>query len=281
MTSNLIEKRAAFRALHKEGCFVLPNPWDAGSARMLQQMGFVALASTSTGFAWTKGRPDYSLDRDEVLQHLRLLCDSVDLPINADFESGFGAEPEVVAHNVDLAVRTGVAGISIEDRKLGEASGLYDKAFAVERMRAAHASIIESGSDVILVARTEGLLDDPKAINPAIDKLVAFADAGADCLFAPGVRERADITAMVRALAPKPVNVLVMGPGVSVKELADLGVRRISIGGALAQVSWAAVLAAAEKIKAGLFDALASGVSGSQLNSMFSGFTQKATTNHS
>jgi len=189
MSRTLAEKRASFRALHEQGCFVLPNPWDVGSARMLQHLGFAALASTSSGYAWTTGRADYAVTRDDVLQHLTSLCEAVDLPVNADFESGFASDPEGVAANVGLAIRTGVAGLSIEDREL-DRPGLYAKAFAVERIRAARAAIDRSGEDVVLVARTEGLLSDPGALRPAIDKLVAFAEAGADCLYAPGVRER-------------------------------------------------------------------------------------------
>jgi 2-methylisocitrate lyase-like PEP mutase family enzyme len=273
MTRTVTEKRAAFRALHQQGCFVLPNPWDVGSARMLQHLGFVALASTSSGYAWTMGRPDYAVTRADVLQHLTSLCDAVDLPVNADFESGFASDPEGVATNVGLAVQTGVAGLSIEDRNVEAPLTLYDRSFAVERIRAARAAIDQSGGDIILVARTEGLLSDPTAIAPAIDRLVAFAEAGADCLYAPGVRGKADIAAMVRAVAPRPLNVLVMDPGLSVAELAELGVRRISVGGALARVAWAAVLATAEKIRAGSFDGLAAGASGRQLNDLFGRFS--------
>jgi 2-methylisocitrate lyase-like PEP mutase family enzyme len=273
MTRTVIEKRAAFRALHEKGCFVLPNPWDVGSARMLQHLGFAALASTSSGYAWTMGRPDYAVTRADVLQHLTSLCDAVDLPVNADFESGFASDPEGVAANVGLAAQTGVAGLSIEDRNVETPHALYGKSFAVERIRAARVAIDQSGGDVILVARTEGLLSDPSAVAPAIDRLVAFAEAGADCLYAPGVRGKADIAAMVRAVAPRPLNVLVMDPGLSVAELTELGVRRISVGGALARVAWAAVLATAEKIKAGSFDGLAAGASGKQLNDVFSSFS--------
>jgi 2-methylisocitrate lyase-like PEP mutase family enzyme len=271
MTRTPAEKRASFRALHQQGCFVLPNPWDVGSARMLQHLGFAALASTSAGYAWTTGRPDYAVTREDVLQHLTSVCEAVDLPVNADLESGFASDPEGVAANVALAIQTGVAGLSIEDREL-DRPGLYAKALAVERIRAARATIDQSGEDVILVARTEGLLSDPGALKPAIDKLVAFAAAGADCLYAPGVREKADIAAMVRAVAPKPFNVLAMGPGLNVAALADLGVRRISVGGALAQVAWAAMLTAAEQIKAGSLDGLAGGGTGKRLNDIFGSF---------
>lgn len=272
MTRTVAEKRASFRALHQQGCFVLPNPWDAGSARMLQHLGFVALASTSSGFAWTTGRSDYGVSRDDVLAHLTALSAAVDLPVNADFESGFAEAPEGVAVNVGLAIQTGVAGLSIEDRGLEAPFVLYDTALAVERIRAARAAIDQSGQNVILVARTEGLLRDPTAVKPAIDKLTAFADAGADCLYAPGVRDKADIAAMTRAVAPKPLNVLAMDPGWSVAELADLGVRRISVGGALARVAWAAMLAAVEQMKLGSFTGLAGGMPGKQLNDIFGGF---------
>lgn len=266
-------KRARFRALHAQGCFVIPNPWDLGSARLLQQLGFEALASTSSGHAWTTGRPDYGVERDDVLNHLARLSASVDLPVNADFENGFASQPEGVAANVTLAIKTGVAGLSIEDSKPG-GSGLHDKQLSVERIRAARQAIDQSGEDVILVARTEGMLADPEALSPAIDRLVAFAEAGADCLYAPGVKKKEDIAAMVRAVAPKPVNVLMWGPGLTVAELAELGVRRISVGGALARVAWGAMLSAAEAMKAGSFDGLASAVPGKRLNDLFAGFAR-------
>jgi 2-methylisocitrate lyase-like PEP mutase family enzyme len=269
MARTAADKRSAFRDLHEKGCFVLPNPWDVGSARMLQHLGFAALASTSAGFAWAMGRPDYGVTRGDVLQHLRSLCEAVDLPVNADYESGFAKDPEGVAANVTLAIATGVAGLSIEDRNVDTISELFDLSFSVKRVRAARAAIDKSGHDVILVARTETLLVDPNALTPAIDKLVAFAEAGADCLYAPGVREKSDIAAMVRAVAPKPLNVLSMRPGFNVAELADLGVRRISIGASLARVAWAAMLAAAEQMKAGSFEGLDGGASGKQLNDTF------------
>src|SRR2546425_8454464 len=230
-------KRAEFRALHARGCFVLPNPWDLGSARLLQHLGFAALASTSSGFAWTAGRPDYGVTRDDVLAHLALLCAATDLPVNADFQGGFADEPEGVAANIAPAVETGVAGLSIEDATL-DGAGLYEKDFAIARIRAARAAIDRTGQDVILVARTEGLLGHGMGVTQAIDRLVGFADAGADCLYAPGVQSKDDIAAMVRAVHPLPLNVLMSGPGLTLAELADLGVRRISIGGALARVAW-------------------------------------------
>ena len=270
MSKTTAEKRAAFRALHQQGCFVLPNPWDVGSARLLQHMGFAALASTSSGFAWSTGRPDYGVTRDDVLQHLAQLAAAVDLPINADFESGFAASPEGVASNVALAVDTGIAGLSIEDTDFDYPGELYDLDVAVERIRAARAAIDESGHDVVLVARTEHLLHDGTALTAAIDKLIAFAEAGADCLYAPGVVEKDDIAAIVRAVAPKPVNVLVMRPSMRVAELADLGVRRISVGGALARVAWAAVETAAQDMLDGSFAGLAAAPS-RKLNDVFGG----------
>lgn len=263
------EKRAAFRALHESGCFVIPNPWDVGSARMLEHLGFRALASTSSGFAWTTGRADNSVTRDDVLAHLTAMCASVSIPVNADFESGFATTPSDVAANVALAVKTGVAGLSIEDRKL-DGAGLFDRQLAVDRIRAARAAIDATGEDVILVARTEGMLDDPAALAPAIDRLVAFAEAGADCLFAPGVKAADDIRTMVRAVAPKPLSVLMMAPGLSVAELADLGVRRISVGGGLARVGWGAVVGAARQMLDGSFDGLAGAMAGRELNGIFS-----------
>jgi 2-methylisocitrate lyase-like PEP mutase family enzyme len=237
MNRSLKEKRARFREL-QNGCFMLPNPWDVGSARMLESLGFEALASTSAGYGWSTGRPDYSVTRDDLLQHLAALSSGVNVPVNADYEGGFARDPEGVAQNVSLAIATGVSGLSIEDRVVGEA-GLYDLATSVERLKAARSAIDQSGEDVILVARTEGLLLDATALKPAIEKLVAFADAGADCLYAPGVSDPGDIAAIVKAVAQKPVNVLMMWPGLSLAELADLGVRRVSIGGALARVVWA------------------------------------------
>lgn len=267
------EKRAVFRALHAEGCFILPNPWDAGSARMLQSLGFKALASTSSGFAWTAGRPDYGVNRASALAHLNLLCRAVDLPVNADFESGFGATPEEVAESVRMAIETGVAGLSIEDRDLERGGRLYDAPTAIERLRAARAEIATSGAEVMLVARTELLLDEPDAVTRAIDSLVAFAAAGADCLYAPGVRNRPDIEAMARAVAPRPLNVLALDPTMTLAELGDLGVRRISVGGALARVGWAATVAAAREIATGSFAPLAKGLPSKELNVLFAGFS--------
>lgn len=276
MPKILAAKRVAFRALHQEGCFVLPNPWDVGSARMFQDLGFAALATTSSGFAWTTGRPDYAVTRDDVLQHLAAISGAVDLPVNADFESGFASDPQELAANVTLAVKAGAAGVSIEDRIVGDIDKLYDTAFAAERIRAARAAIDKTGEDVILVARTEGVLIGGSA-SVAIDKMVALADAGADCLYAPGIgmpglSTKDDIAAMVKAVAPKPVNILVVGPEITLAEYADLGVRRLSVGGALAQVAWGATLASAQRLKDGSFDGLGGGMPNRKLNEMFGRF---------
>jgi 2-methylisocitrate lyase-like PEP mutase family enzyme len=272
MARTAAEKRATFRALHQRGCFVLPNPWDIGSARLLQHLGFAALASTSSGYAWSTGRPDYAVTRDDVLAHLTSLCRAVDLPVSADFESGFAAEPDDVAANVALAIGTGVAGLSIEDRRIDGTDDLFDLPYAVERVRAAREAIDRSGEDVLLVARTEGLLGDSGAVGPAIDRLVAFAEAGADCLYAPGVRDKDDIASMVRAVAPRTLNVLAMGPGLGIAEMAELGVRRVSVGGAQAKVARGAKLAAAERLRAGSIDGQAGAARGEHLNDVFGGF---------
>jgi 2-methylisocitrate lyase-like PEP mutase family enzyme len=237
MPNSVLTKRAAFRDLHKHGCFVLPNPWDVGGIRHLERLGFKALASTSAGAAWAMGRNDGELSRDEVLDHLRLLCAATDLPLNADFEAGFADQPEDVATNVSLALDTGIAGLSIEDRTGGT---LYEQALAADRIRAAHETIARSGQDVVLVGRSEGYLVGRTELTATIDRLVAYADAGADCLYAPGITDLSAIRTLVSAVAPKPVNVLLIGPNMRVAELADAGVRRVSVGGALAAAAWAA-----------------------------------------
>jgi 2-methylisocitrate lyase-like PEP mutase family enzyme len=235
-------KRKAFRALHETGCFVLPNPWDAGSAVQLARMGFKALASTSAGFAWTLGRDDGEVTRDELLAHLRVLNEATDLPVNADFEAGFADDPNGVATNVRLAVGAGVAGLSIEDRT---GTALYPLETAVARIRAAHAGIAETGEDVVLVGRSEGFLIGHRDLSATIARLKAYADAGADCLYAPGVTDPEAIKAIVAAVAPKPVNVLLMNSTMKVPDLAALGVRRVSTGGGLAHAAWAGFEAAA------------------------------------
>ena len=228
MPSSLSTKRAIFRSLHKQGCFVLPNPWDVGGIRRLEKLGFKALASTSAGAAWALGRNDGELSRDEVLDHLRLLCAVTDLPVNADYEAGFADQPEDVATNVSLALDTGIAGLSIEDRVGGT---LYEQTLAANRIRAAHETIARSGQDVVLVGRSEGYLIGRTELAATIDRLVAYADAGADCLYAPGIADLSAIRTLVSAVAPKPINVLLIGPNMRVAELADVGVRRVSVGG--------------------------------------------------
>jgi 2-methylisocitrate lyase-like PEP mutase family enzyme len=246
MSTDLTAKRATFRALHAEGCFLLPNPWDLGGVRRLEELGFKALASTSAGYAWSRGRKDGQLTRDEVLAHLRELCAATGLPVNADFEAGFADQPEEVAGNVLLAVETGVAGLSIEDRTGQE---LYPLPLAIERIKAARQAIDRSGQDVLLVGRTEGLLTGKSDLKAATDRLVAYADAGADCLYAPGAQDLSAIKTMVSAVAPRPVNVLLRGSGMNVADLAAAGVRRISVGAAFAAAAWAAFDEAARSVR--------------------------------
>jgi 2-methylisocitrate lyase-like PEP mutase family enzyme len=264
----------AFRKLHQSGCFVMPNPWDVGSARFLAQAGFAALASTSAGLAFSRGLPDTvtALPREAVLEHLRELVAATPLPINADFQSGYASDPDGVAKSVALCVRTGVAGLSIEDASGDPTAPLYERAAAVERVVAARAAIDASGTGVLLTARCEAfLVGAPDPARTAIDRLTAFAEAGADCLYAPGVRDPATITAIVSAVAPRPVNVLVGSPGPTVASLAALGVRRISLGSALCRVAWGAVMRAARELaEAGTFEGLAGAASFAELDQMFS-----------
>lgn len=252
------EKRARFRALHESGCFVIPNFWDVGSARMLEALGFQALASSSAGFAWSTGRMDNAVTLEEKLAHLTAVCAATDAPVNADFENGFADAPEAVAANARRAVDAGVAGLSVEDMIRNERRELYDESLAVERIRAARAALDAEGSGAMLIARAEGLLIGRMDVTQVIDRLVRLADAGADCLFAPGLRSLDDIAAAVRAVAPKPLSVLMMTPGTSVAQFADLGVRRISVGGSLARAAWGGFLRAAREIaEQGSFEGLA------------------------
>jgi 2-methylisocitrate lyase-like PEP mutase family enzyme len=237
-------QRAAFRALHRAGCFALPNPWDAGSAVRLEKMGFKALASSSSAFAATLGRRDYQVTLDEILGHLSVLSRATSLPVNADFENGFADAPEHVAANVTKAIATGISGLSIEDRG---GDKIYELDLAVERIKAAKAAITASGADVILVARAEAYLMGKPEPRAVIDRLIRFAEAGADCLYAPGITDMAAIGAMVRAVAPLPVNILMFGAHMSVPALADLGVRRVSVGGALANAAWRGFETAAQQ----------------------------------
>lgn len=232
----LTARRAAFRALHNHGCFIIPNPWDVGSATRLAKLGFKALASSSSAAGKALGKNDYQITLDECLDHLTMLVGATDLPVNADFENGFADAPDDVAANVARAIATGIAGLSIEDQTGG---ALYPLDLAVARIKAARAAIDASGEDVMLIARTEGLLWKLSTPAEAIERLVAFADAGADCLYAPGVTDPDDIAAQVRAVAPKPLNVLIMNETMRVADLAALGVRRVSVGGALSNAAWA------------------------------------------
>jgi methylisocitrate lyase len=264
------DKRESFRKLHESGCFVLPNPFDAGTAKALQQLGFKAIASTSAGFAWSIGKADNRVTADEVCDHLTALCAAVDLPVNADFEGGFAREPEKVAANVARAVKTGVAGLSIEDSTGDKANPLYDRALAVARIKAARAAIDADKSGVMLVGRCEAFLWGQPDLKLVIDRLLAYAEAGADCLYAPGIKTREEITAVVKAVHPRPVNLLIGASGLSLNEAAELGVRRISVGGSLARMAWAGFMRAArEMAEKGTFAELAGGYPGGELNKMF------------
>ena len=263
--------RRAFRELHVSGCFVIPNPWDVGSARYLQSLGFKALASTSSGFAWSRARPDNGLARDTVLEHLRDIVGATDLPVNADFESGFAADPQGVAESVRLAVETGVAGLSIEDSTGDAAHPLYDINVAVARMRAARGAIDKAGGDTVLVGRAENFFAGSTDLADAIKRLKAYSEAGADCLYAPGIRTREQIAAVVAAVAPKPVNLLVGSTSeLTVQDIAALGVRRISVGGGLARAAWGGFMRVAKALaEEGSFDGFEGAAPGNVLNGLF------------
>jgi methylisocitrate lyase len=260
-----------FKALHASGTFVIPNPWDAGSARLLVSLGFPALATTSSGFAWSTGRPDNHITLDDALAHLRAIASAVDVPVNADFEGGFAVDPDGVAANVSRACNTGVAGLSIEDSTGDADNPLFGFDLAVERIVAARRAIDVSGTGVWLTARTEGFIAGRPDLDETVRRLRAFASAGADCLYAPGIRTTEQIAAVVQAVAPKPVNVLVGGPFTTVVDLERLGVRRVSVGGALARSAWAGFLTAAREIAtAGTFTAFGTAVPGAEMNAYFS-----------
>lgn len=242
------DRTAQFRQLHESGCFVMPNPWDAGSARVLQQLGFPALATTSAGFAWTIGRADNHVTLEQSLDHLRLIADAVDVPVNADFQGGFAVDPAQVAVNVKRAADTGVAGLSIEDSSGDDEDPLFEFDLSVDRIAAARQAIDESGTGIVLTARSEGFVCGRPDIDETIRRLRAYAEAGADCLYAPRIDQIAHVEAIVSAVAPKPVNLLVNAPFVTVAEAAALGVRRISVGGTLARAAWGGFLEAAREI---------------------------------
>ncbi len=262
-----------FRAMHESGCFVLPNPWDVGTTIYLERLGFKALATTSAGFAFSRGKQDGAVPRDEMLAHVLEIVEATALPVNADFLNGFANNPEEVAANVKLCVRTGVAGLSVEDNSQDPAAPLYEKNLAVERIGAARSAIDTSETGVVLTGRCEAwLVRDPNPLRTALERLAAYAEAGADCLYAPGVSNPDEITQIVKTVAPKPVNVLVSGFNhqLSFSQLADLGVRRISLGSGLALAAWGTFLRAAQDIQTnGTFNLLANNTASADLNQLF------------
>ncbi len=268
---SVADKRKNFRKLHEAGCFVIPNPWDVGTARYLQGLGFKALATTSAGHAFSLGYPDGAQSLDVVLAHYREIAAATDVPLNADFENGFADDPDGVAANVTRCVTTGVAGLSIEDSTKGGAKPLYDLDLAVARIKAARAAVDRAGGDVVLTARAENFIAGVPDLEDAIRRLTAYKAAGADCLYAPGIRTREQIEAVVKAAAPRPVNFLAGPFGFTVSDIAAMGVRRISVGGSLARVAMSAFIRAATEIaKDGKFDGFAGLVSNVELNKFFS-----------
>jgi 2-methylisocitrate lyase-like PEP mutase family enzyme len=269
----IADKRRTFRKLHETGCFVIPNPWDIGSARYLAQLGFKALATTSAGFAFTRALPDGGVPRDMMLAHIREIVEATELPVNADFEAGYARDPQGVAESVRLGVETGVAGLSIEDATGEGREPLFDLDTAVQRVRSARAAIDKAGGDVLLVGRCECFLVGRPDIVETIARLKAYSNAGADCLYAPGIRTREEVAAVVEAAGPKPVNVIrASAAGLSVAELAALGVRRISVGSAFARAAWGAFMKAAQEVLTdGRFDALAGAAPHTELNNLFRG----------
>jgi len=265
----IAERRRLFRELHRAGCFAIPNPWDAGTARYLQQLGFKAIATTSAGYAFSRGAPDGSVQRDDMLAHIKELVEATDLPVSADFEDGYAPAPEAVAENVRLCVATGVAGLSIEDAIDHTQGRLYDFDLAVERIQAAREAIAES--DVILVGRAEGILVGRESFDQVLKRRCAYSQAGADCLYAPGVREPQQIKSIVAAVAPKPVNLLIGGSiGLTMKDAQALGVRRVSVGGALARTAWAGFIRAAKELaEHGTFDSFAGAIPHAELQGFF------------
>ena len=274
----ITDKRRIFQQLHESGCFLIPNPWDVGSARFLQGLGFKALATTSSGFAWSQGRPDNGVSREVALNHLQAIVAATELPINADFESGFAIDSAGVAESVRLAVDTGVAGLSIEDSTGDAARPLFELGVAVERMRAARKAIDKAGGDTLLVGRAECFFVGRPDLDETIARLRAYAQAGADCLYAPGIRTREHIKAVVAAVAPKPFNLLVGSTSdLTMEEISALGVRRVSVGGALARSAWGGFMRAAKGLaEEGRFDGFANAASGQELNAFFAGDQNKS-----
>ena len=270
-SSSIAARRQAFKAMHVSGCFIIPNPWDVGSARYLRGLGFKALASTSSGYAWSRGRPDGGASREEVLEHLRDLVGATELPVNADFESGFAADVQGVHESVRLAIETSVAGISIEDASGDPSQPIRSLDEALARLRAARQAIDEAGGEVMLIGRAENFLHGRDDLQDTLARLKAYADAGADCLYAPGIRTPEQIRAVVAAVAPKPVNLLVGSASpMSLQEIAALGVRRVSVGGALARSAWGGFIQAARTLAdQGRFEGFAQAASGQALNDFF------------
>jgi len=271
--SSIADKRRTFRALHESGCFVIPNPWNVGSARYLQGLGFKALATTSSGYAHAQGLSDGDVTRDMMLAHCRELVQAAEVPVNADFEGGYAHDADGVAENVGLCVETGVAGLSIEDFTGDDANPLYDFELAVARVKAARKAIDRAGGGVVFTARTEGFIKQRPDMAETIRRLKAFADAGADCLYAPGIKSREQIETVVKAAAPLPVNLLMStASGLTVKDIAALGVRRISVGGTLARVAMHAFIKSAREIaETGKFDSFTGVMSNAELNAFFHG----------
>ena len=271
MHPSIADKRRTFQRLHEAGCFVIPNPWDVGTARFLQGLGFKALATTSSGFAWSQGHPDNGISREMALAHLREIVAATEVPVNADFESGFAPDAAGVAESVRLAVETGVAGLSIEDSTGDPARPLFELSVAVDRMSAARKAIDQAGGDTLLVGRAECFFVGRPSLDEAIARLKAYAQAGADCLYAPGIRTREHIAAVVAAVAPKPFNLLVGSTSeLTMQDIAALGVRRVSVGGALARSAWSGFIRAAKLIaEQGRFDGFTNAASGQELNSFF------------
>lgn len=265
------DKRRTFRKLHDSGCFVIPNPWDVGSARYLQHLGFKALATTSLGYAFAAGYADGAVPRDLMLAHIAELAAASDVPVNADFEGGYADDPDGVAESVTLCVKTGVAGLSIEDSTGDKASPLYSFDLALARIKAARAAIDKTGEDVMLTARTEGFIRGRPDMDETLRRLNAFAEAGADCLYAPGIKTRAEIETVVNAVAPKPVNILIGWPSdLTVKDIAALGARRISVGGSLARSAWGGFVRAARQLAdGGCFGGFADAAPAADLNAIF------------
>jgi 2-methylisocitrate lyase-like PEP mutase family enzyme len=268
--ATISERRQVFRQLHQSGCFALPNSWDIGSAKYLESLGFKALATTSAGFAFSRGLPDGAVGRDRMLAHIREMVEGTDLPVNADFENGYADDANVAAENVRLCVEAGVAGVSIEDNSGRKDKPLYEIEHAADRIRAAKEAI--HGSGVVLVGRAECFLVGVNDIDEVIQRLVAYAEAGADCLYAPGIRERDQIAAVVAAVAPKPVNLLISAPGgVTIRDAEELGVRRVSVGGALSRAAWGGFIRAAKALaERGVFDGFTGAAPHGELQAFFS-----------